>query len=69
MQHHTDNTKLLQIPLFTDNYSYAIVDENSRSAVVVDPADAKVFQSFLQKEQYNLTEILTTHHHWYLKPY
>ena len=49
MQHHTENTKLLQIPLFTDNYSYAIVDESSRSAVVVDPADAKVFQSFFTK--------------------
>jgi len=46
------------------NYAYLIIDENSREAAAVDPAEPDTVISAAQREGVNITTILTTHHHW-----
>jgi len=50
------------IPAFNDNYIWCI--HNQRSAVVVDPGDAKPVLDYLSTHSLMLTEILITHHHF-----
>lgn len=53
---------IFPIPAFTDNYIWALFDENG-NCVVVDPGDAAPVLAFLQRESLTLTAILITHHH------
>lgn len=49
---------------FDDNFSYVLVDSNSRAAVVVDPAGSiDQIQAVLQAEQATLKSIFLTHTH------
>ena len=50
------------ITAFNDNYIWALIDSNH--AIIVDPGDAQPVIEFLDKHQYQLSEILITHHHW-----
>ena len=52
------------IPCLTDNYSYIIYDNNSKTTGVVDPSEAKPIISFLKKKNLKLNYILNTHHHF-----
>jgi len=52
------------IKCLQDNYSYLIIDENSRSACVVDPSESKPIIDFVKKNNINLKYILNTHHHF-----
>jgi len=52
----------LALPAFKDNYIWCLRQE--QAALVVDPGDAKVVQSYLQQHQLELEVILITHHHW-----
>jgi len=61
------------LPIFSDNYSYLLVDGKSHQAALVDPADPdKVLAQFNDinntqyKGQLQLSKILTTHKHWYV---
>ena len=56
--------KLLQIPMFEDNYSYLLVDERTKNTAAVDPAESYKVLEVLEKENLMLTDILTTHYHW-----
>jgi hydroxyacylglutathione hydrolase len=49
------------IPAFTDNYIWLL--ESGRSAVVVDPGDAKAVERALQDRGLELRAVLVTHHH------
>ncbi|XP_044760545.1 hydroxyacylglutathione hydrolase, mitochondrial isoform X1 [Coccinella septempunctata] len=52
------------LPALSDNYMYLIVDENTRQAAVVDPVEPDKVLQAVERENVNLTKILTTHHHW-----
>nr|ACO10827.1 Hydroxyacylglutathione hydrolase [Caligus rogercresseyi] len=52
------------LPAFKDNYMYMIIDEKSRTAGIVDPADPDLVAKRVKECNLNLTSILTTHHHW-----
>jgi hydroxyacylglutathione hydrolase len=52
---------LIAIPAFNDNYVWLIHD--GRSAVVVDPGDAKPVLDALLEHRVSLVAILLTHHH------
>ena len=39
------------LPCLTDNYSYIIFDNNSKTTGVVDPSEAKPIISFLKKKK------------------
>jgi hydroxyacylglutathione hydrolase len=49
------------IKAFSDNYIWAIINENV--ATLVDPGDADVCIEFLENNQLTLNAILITHHH------
>ncbi|EMR65820.1 putative hydroxyacylglutathione hydrolase protein [Eutypa lata UCREL1] len=51
-----------------DNYAYLLVDDQSKDAVIVDPAHAEevspVLQQAISSGKINLKAIVNTHHHW-----
>ncbi|WP_058492212.1 hydroxyacylglutathione hydrolase [Legionella worsleiensis] len=51
------------IPAFTDNYIWAITEDNSHVFDCVDPGEAEPVLHFAQKNQLELRTILLTHHH------
>lgn len=56
--------KLFPIPAFHDNYIWAIINTDNNKVVVVDPgSDTAVFAA-LAKNNWQLSGILITHHHW-----
>ena len=52
------------IPCLTDNYSYIINDNVSKTVGVVDPSEALPVIAFLKKQNLKLNYILNTHHHY-----
>jgi len=65
--HPIPNTEVLvvtRVPAFDDNYLWLIHSPlDFRKVVVVDPGDDKAIEAVLQREQWELAAILTTHHH------
>lgn len=55
--------RLVQLPVLSDNYIYVVVDVDSATALVVDPATADDVLAFLAREGLTLTAVLNTHHH------
>jgi len=56
--------QITPIPCLTDNYAYIIYDDNSKTAGVVDPSEAKPIIAFLKNKNIKLNFILNTHHHF-----
>lgn len=56
--------RVIIMPILKDNYSYLLVNEDTRQALVVDPADPEVIMPHIQSNQLDLVGILCTHHHW-----
>ncbi|KAI9898310.1 hypothetical protein N3K66_006670 [Trichothecium roseum] len=52
----------------SNNYAYLVVDDKSKDAVIIDPANppevAPVLKKAIQAGEINLTAIVNTHHHW-----
>ncbi|KAL7816904.1 Metallo-hydrolase/oxidoreductase [Trichoderma aethiopicum] len=52
----------------SNNYAYLVVDDKSKDAVIIDPANppevAPVLKDALSSGKINLTAIVNTHHHW-----
>lgn len=55
--------KVHTLPVLKDNYTYLIEDEPSRTCVIVDPPDAEVVLSYLERLGLRPVEIWLTHHH------
>ncbi|KAF7552567.1 hypothetical protein G7046_g7364 [Stylonectria norvegica] len=51
-----------------NNYAYLVVDDKSKDAVIIDPANppevTPVLKEAIQAGKINLTAIINTHHHW-----
>tara|TARA_B100001057_G_scaffold353027_1_gene354816 strand:+ start:10085 stop:10804 length:720 start_codon:yes stop_codon:yes gene_type:complete len=56
--------KIEVIKCLKDNYSYLVLDENNKTACVVDPSEAKPIINFVEKKNIKLKYILNTHHHY-----
>ncbi len=56
--------KIEIIKCLKDNYSYLIIDENSKTACVVDPSEAKPIINIIEQKKIYLKYILNTHHHY-----
>ncbi|MBQ13870.1 MAG: hydroxyacylglutathione hydrolase [Gammaproteobacteria bacterium] len=56
-------SKIHPIPAFTDNYIWAILDEDSNSVCVVDPGEAHGVTDYLHANNLSLAAVLITHHH------
>ncbi|KAI5862789.1 hydroxyacylglutathione hydrolase [Durotheca rogersii] len=59
------------IPMWTgshDNYAYLLVDEKTREAAIIDPANpdevVPVLKEAIESKSIKLTTIVNTHHHW-----
>ena len=55
--------KVYSIPILSDNYSYLLVDEASKEAAIVDPAEPGKVLDFIKSKDVKLTSLLCTHHH------
>ncbi|KKA26642.1 hypothetical protein TD95_002633 [Thielaviopsis punctulata] len=55
------------IPMFSDNYAYLVVDDATKAAVIIDPAEpttvAPVLRRHIDAATMDLTAIVNTHHH------
>ena len=51
------------IPCLSDNYSYCIVDSETKKVAIIDPAEFNAVDSFLEENKLSLDFILNTHHH------
>jgi len=56
--------KIIEIPVFADNYAYLIIDKENGVAAAVDPAVPEKVLEAAEKEGVKITTVLTTHHHW-----
>jgi len=55
---------IVPIKALKDNYIWAVVDHQQRSALIIDPGEAAPVLDFLKAQKLNLNAILVTHHHW-----
>lgn len=51
------------LPILQDNYVWLLLNDTHRTAIAVDPGEALPVQQFLQRQQYQLSAVLVTHHH------
>ena len=56
--------RVVPVPQLIDNYAYLIIDEASRTAGIVDCAEADSTLRAAQDAGVELVAILPTHHHW-----
>lgn len=52
------------VPALEDNYMYILVDKATKECAVVDPVEPEKVLAEIATHGYNLTTVLTTHHHW-----
>ena len=55
--------KVITIPILSDNYSYLIIDKDNKSCSAIDPASPEEIIPFLEKNKFDLKNILNTHYH------
>ncbi|HVN86528.1 MAG TPA: hydroxyacylglutathione hydrolase [Candidatus Binatia bacterium] len=56
--------KVVPIPQLMDNYAYLVIDEATKTAGIVDCAEAAPVLQVVAREGVELTAILPTHHHY-----
>ena len=60
-----DSVTVQLIPTLGDNYTYLVVDNESKKSILIDPADGQLCKKILAENQdLYLSAILATHHHW-----
>ena len=55
--------KIHPIPAFTDNYIWAIINDETQEVIIVDAGDDKPVLEFVNRENLTITQIWVTHHH------
>jgi len=56
--------RVVVVPVLEDNYAYLIIDEATKEAAAVDPAEAHIVLARAAEEGVNIVSVLTTHHHY-----
>lgn len=56
--------RIQTVPCLSDNLSYLVIDDATRTCVVIDPSEAKPFFDAIRAQSLRLVAILTTHHHY-----
>ena len=56
--------RIQTVPCLSDNLSYLVVDDESRTCVVIDPGEGQPFFDAIRTQSLRLTAIMTTHHHY-----
>src|SRR5262245_43884654 len=55
---------VVPVPQLLDNYAYLVIDPATRTAAVVDVAEARPVLDAAEREAVDLVAILSTHHHF-----
>lgn len=55
--------RVVVVPVLSDNYSYLLIDDATKKAACVDPAEAHIVLNAARREGVEMVAILTTHHH------
>lgn len=55
--------RVVVVPVLADNYAYLIIDDASKEALAVDPAEAAIVLAKAAEEGVKVAGVLTTHHH------
>lgn len=55
--------RVVVVPVLSDNYAYLLIDDDTKTAACVDPAEAALVVAAAKRENVQLESILTTHHH------
>lgn len=53
-----------QIPIFSDNYAYLVIDEGNGVAAAIDPAEPGPVLEVVKQMGVAVTHVLCTHHHF-----
>jgi len=56
--------RIVPVPVLEDNYSYLIIDDKTKHAIAVDPAQPEKVIAAAEKEGVEIKTVATTHHHW-----
>lgn len=56
--------EIIQLPVLDDNYIFLINDPDSGDTAVVDPALAQPVLDELEENNWHLSYVFNTHHHW-----
>tara|TARA_Y100001970_G_C14220487_1_gene852366 strand:+ start:1065 stop:1829 length:765 start_codon:yes stop_codon:yes gene_type:complete len=59
----SNNISIHLLPQLKDNYSYLIEDKNTKSVIIIDPAESSNITNYVEKNNLNLNSIILTHHH------
>jgi len=56
--------RVVVVPVLADNYAYLLIDDATKEAACVDPAEAQLVLAKAADEGVKLVSVLTTHHHY-----
>eukprot|EP00440_Ansanella_granifera_P005746 gb/GFBE01006234.1/.p1 GENE.gb/GFBE01006234.1/~~gb/GFBE01006234.1/.p1 ORF type:complete len:255 (+),score=37.33 gb/GFBE01006234.1/:1-765(+) len=56
--------RVVVVPVLSDNYAYLLIDDASKKAACVDPAEAHLVLAKAKEEGVEIVAVLTTHHHY-----
>jgi hydroxyacylglutathione hydrolase len=56
--------RIQTVPCLSDNLSYLVVDDSTRTCVAIDPGEAQPFLETIRDQNLELIAILATHHHY-----
>uniref|UniRef100_A0A7S1AHG8 hydroxyacylglutathione hydrolase n=1 Tax=Noctiluca scintillans TaxID=2966 RepID=A0A7S1AHG8_NOCSC len=56
--------RVVVVPVLSDNYAYLIIDDATKQALAVDPAEAALVLAAAAQQGVRIVGVLTTHHHW-----
>lgn len=51
------------IPAFSDNYIWCVINQQHRTALIIDPGEAEPVLNYLNRQNLSLGAIFITHHH------
>mmetsp|Transcript_33255 Transcript_33255/g.105281 ORF Transcript_33255/g.105281 Transcript_33255/m.105281 type:complete len:255 (-) Transcript_33255:111-875(-) len=56
--------RVVVVPVLSDNYAYLLIDDTSKTAATVDPAEAHLVLAAADELGVRIEAVLTTHHHY-----
>lgn len=55
--------KIHPIPAFSDNYIWAMINDEAKEAIIIDPGQAQPVLDFIKTQNLTIIQIWLTHHH------
>ena len=58
-----ESMRVVVVPVLSDNYAYLLIDDATKQAAAVDPAEAHLVLAAAQQAGVEIVAVLTTHKH------